>query len=111
MYIETPGFDSPIMQASSTLERRSVPCLSLCDILNQNSLNGCDLLKMDWEGSEYEILSAAPVERLARIGTVILEYHANVRVEELVSLLRGAHFRVELDPEYRLLLAHQDRQA
>lgn len=90
------------------LERRSVPCLSLHDIFQQSDIPHCDLLKMDCEGSEYDILAASQMEDLAKIGAIILEYHRNVPVEELTSLLREASFQVELVRQYNILFASRD---
>lgn len=60
----------------------------------------CTLLKVSCEGAEFEIFAHAP-SVLPRAERIILELHTEMRTshggaEELVQLLRGAGFRVEI---------------
>lgn len=52
-----------------------VPCISLTDIILNNQMDTVDLLKMDCEGSEYDILYHTPPELLMRINRMTLEVH------------------------------------
>jgi FkbM family methyltransferase len=75
-----------------------VDCLTLADVFEQQALERCDFLKLDCEGSEYEILLDAPAAVLARINRVALEYHDHLtphRHGELTQLLQDAGLTVE----------------
>ena len=48
-----------------------VECVTLADIVG----DGCDLLKLDAEGAEYEIIVEGDAETLRRIERIMLEWH------------------------------------
>lgn len=50
--------------------------MTLGDFLNGLDEQQVDLLKMDIEGSEYEVLLAASTRDLDRVTRINLEYHA-----------------------------------
>ncbi len=50
-----------------------VDTVSLEDVFEQNSIDSCDLLKMDCEGGEYPILLNAPTHVLERIQRISLD--------------------------------------
>lgn len=50
-----------------------VECTSLDDIVRKNALPRIDLLKLDCQGSEYEILFGAGTDTLGRIRSIIVE--------------------------------------
>lgn len=53
----------------------------------------CDLLKLDCEGSEYDILESATPAVLARVGRIVMEWHVAVgRAHHLRDHLLGAGF-------------------
>jgi FkbM family methyltransferase len=79
----------------------AVPCLSLADAFRRLSLTGCDLLKMDCEGAEYEILFNAPDSLLDQIEHVVMEYHDGVTAYDhgdLVEFLGSKGFRTRTWP-------------
>lgn len=53
----------------------TVPCITLTDIIRTNDLTSIDLLKMDCEGSEYDIIYHTAPELLRRIGRMVVEVH------------------------------------
>jgi FkbM family methyltransferase len=53
----------------------TVDCLSLNDVLSNNSISKVDLLKVNAEGAEYEILYATPKECFDKIDEIRMEYH------------------------------------
>lgn len=63
---------SIVMKGDTTI---TVPCISLLDILNENKISRCDLLKIDCEGAEYEILLSQGNECYSHIESIILEFH------------------------------------
>jgi FkbM family methyltransferase len=52
-----------------------IPCTTLSDIIDANNIERVDLLKMDCEGSEYEILYGAPKRCLQQVREIRMEYH------------------------------------
>ncbi len=56
-------------------QKITVPCVTLTDILLQNNLNAVDLLKVDCEGSEYDILYQTAPELIRRIRRIVVEVH------------------------------------
>jgi FkbM family methyltransferase len=69
-----------------------VPAVTLNALFERHAIDCCDLLKMDVEGSEYEILHAAGDAVLERIQRIHGEYH-NVRPEDPGTRIEnfGAH--------------------
>jgi FkbM family methyltransferase len=53
----------------------TVACSTLADLLREQRLESLDLLKLDVEGSEWEILFATPPAVLKTIRHIVLEYH------------------------------------
>lgn len=54
-----------------------VESVTLASLLEREQLDRVDLLKLDIEGSEYEILESVPVAVLRRVRAVVMEYHPN----------------------------------
>ena len=74
-----------------------VDTVSLEDVFEQNSIDSCDLLKMDCEGGEYPILLNAPTHVLERIQRISLEYHKEGDIQEVRHRLEEAGFSVKFD--------------
>lgn len=55
--------------------RLTVSCTTLTDIIETNDLRSIDLLKLDCEGSEYDIIYHTAPELLRRIGRMVIEVH------------------------------------
>lgn len=72
-----------------------VQCTTLNDIISR--VKRCDYLKVDCEGGEYEIFSAASEETLRAIGKIVCEYHNNEQGtgEALQEFLKENKFRVD----------------
>ncbi|HQL92865.1 MAG TPA: FkbM family methyltransferase, partial [Anaerolineaceae bacterium] len=66
--------------------RTSIPVLSLSEMMKLIDADKIDLLKIDTEGTEFEILMSQPAEVLARIERMILEVHER-RPEKTVAQL------------------------
>ncbi len=71
--------------------------VSLASLLNRERLDRVDLLKLDIEGSEYEIMESAPAEILERVGTIAMEYHPNGSKSCLFQKLGDAGFELVID--------------
>jgi FkbM family methyltransferase len=75
-------------------EHELVSAISLDEIVRRNDLSRIDLLKMDCEGSEYDILGGTSASTFSRIGRLILEYHHG-REREIENDLRRHGFRLQ----------------
>jgi len=62
-------------QTSDSGTMVSVPCTTLPALMKQYQLETIDLLKMDIEGSEWEVLHSTPPELLRSIRRIQFEYH------------------------------------
>src|SRR5205823_3837091 len=73
-----------------------VPCLSLDDLFFRYELPRCDFLKVDCEGSEFDLFSSASPQTLARITAIAVEYHEHNgrKSRELTELLEAHRFLV-----------------
>ncbi len=66
---------SIIKAIEPTGESQKVQTTTLERIFQKNRIERCDLLKLDCEGSEYDIIYSAPDDLLKKIQTIFLEYH------------------------------------
>mgnify|MGYP001445255217 CR=1 FL=1 len=77
----------------SILEKNSnsidVQSISLKKIFDINNIKRCNLLKLDCEGSEYEIIESLPEDYFEKIDKMIIEYHFAKKYPELYSKLLG----------------------
>jgi FkbM family methyltransferase len=76
----------------------TVPQMPLSRIMDQHAIAKINFLKVDCEGSEYEILRSLDAAHWARIERVVIEYHEFGRDRshrELVELLQDNGFEVE----------------
>ncbi|OGC92139.1 hypothetical protein A2899_01980 [Candidatus Amesbacteria bacterium RIFCSPLOWO2_01_FULL_49_25] len=83
----------------SSIEK--VRTTTLASIFKQYDITVCDILKLDCEGSEYDILMSLPQRLLSRIRHAIIEYHDSLsshRHPELVDFLRSSGFTVKIKP-------------
>jgi FkbM family methyltransferase len=71
----------------------AVRALTLSEILAEHGISCVDLLKIDCEGSEYDIIFAEAPAAWTRVRQVRLEYHLG-RADELKSKLRDLGFEI-----------------
>lgn len=80
----------------------SVPCISLTNIIEQNNLLSIDLLKMDCEGSEYDIIYNTDKKYLQRIKMLVAEVHdlnnEKNNITALTLYLKSLKFSVKYSP-------------
>jgi len=70
--------------------RVDVPAVAIDDVL----ADGCDVLKVDCEGAEFDIFGHASDAALARVGRIVLEFHRSVgEPERLLERLGAAGFQ------------------
>ena len=78
-----------------------VPGVTLDQVFAEQALSGCDYLKMDCEGAEYDILFNAGDATLRKIKHLCLEYHDGVTEfshQDLARFLKKRGFRTKLTP-------------
>lgn len=94
-----------------------VPCFSLESLFARHGVRECDLLKIDIEGSEYDVLLTAPADTLSSIRRIYGEYHpCNDRpdaLDQLKARLRQASFQTIWVPQrndrrYGMFFASRD---
>ena len=73
---------------SFTSQALKVDSISLKKIIDENSINQCNLIKMDCEGAEYEIIESLPLEYFKKISKLIIEYHFADSKPKLVNDLK-----------------------
>jgi len=95
------------VSAHMTARYDEVPARALDEIFARHSIEACDLLKIDVEGSEYEILHGASDATLARIARIHGEYHdvapedPRTRIDAFAGFLRGCGYSVDVAPHRR----------
>jgi FkbM family methyltransferase len=94
----------------------AIQCVDLAACLRQHGLDDLDLLKMDIEGSEWEVLLSTPPDVLARIRHIQLEYHeVNARFGYTPAMLfehlasAGHRLKSHHEDAYRTGLAYFER--
>ncbi|MDO8594371.1 MAG: FkbM family methyltransferase [bacterium] len=77
---------------------QKVQCTTIEKVLKKYDLEAVDLLKLDIEGSEYEVLYQFPPELFKKIRNIVLEIHLHSRYssKELVSFLEKQGFIVSV---------------
>jgi len=74
------------------------PVVSLDELFRAENIETCDLLKLDCEGSEYDVVFHASSETLARIRRVAMEYHIGFNEhspEQMQAFLEAHEFEVK----------------
>lgn len=77
----------------------SIEGIGLDDVMGRENIERCDLLKLDCEGSEYEILNGCAPETLRRLRRIVSEYHEGPGISgtgaELCRFLETRSFRID----------------
>jgi FkbM family methyltransferase len=101
----TPGDDSGCSLNQPKSQSCPVNTVGVNDLFKTCGITNCDLLKMDCEGSELAILSAAEPDLLAKIRAIIMEYHNPAEVDTLTTILSHAGFKCEVLSQIHTLYA------
>jgi len=86
---------------SSAAESIQVPAVTLDQVFTELHLSGCDYLKMDCEGAEYDILFKTDPQVLRGVRHLCLEYHdgcTQYSHDDLVRFFTAHGFQVRLTP-------------
>ena len=76
---------SMFSESSKTI---TVNSISLQNIMDNNNITNCNFLKLDCEGTEYEILENLPLSYYNKIEKIIIEYHMADTHPELLENLK-----------------------
>jgi FkbM family methyltransferase len=101
---------APSQQRALAAVGRQIPGIqvqtkTLHELLQEQSLNRVDLLKMDIEGSEYEVILSTSLDVLRTIRRIAIEYHGDCKPYTKLQLfdhLRQGGFEVTRDVQDRL---------
>ena len=80
-------------------EVTEVTKLSLPRIMSEQQISWVDFLKLDCEGSEFEILRSLAPDDWSRINAIAMEFHLGPgrRLDELVAILKRNGYAVEVN--------------
>jgi FkbM family methyltransferase len=88
LLIDNPGADSWSFQTKEVPygTAGAITAIGMADLLERYGHSRIDILKLDVEGSEYEILSRGLAEWVDRVLTIVVEIHERIKpgVTELV---------------------------
>jgi FkbM family methyltransferase len=75
-------------------ESYNVECVNFYDFIIKNNINKIDLLKIDCEGTEYEIINSIPDEFFKTIKKMHIEFHNNdgEKVKPIINKLNQNNF-------------------
>ena len=80
-------------------DKINVETINLKDFFHQNEISQIDFLKVDCEGSEYEVFFNCPTDLLKKIKSISMEYH-NIderrNMDSMKNFLENAGFKVEI---------------
>ena len=74
-FVARDSFDYSVFNEYASDEEITVENTTLKEIMDHNGIEVIDLLKLNCEGSEYEILMKLPKDYLMRIKEIRMEYH------------------------------------
>ena len=74
-------------------ENGTIDAVSMMDVIKQMNIDHIDLLKMDIEGSEFEVFDESAEQWIDKVGVLIIETHNKFRpgCEERVFAMMARH--------------------
>jgi natural product biosynthesis luciferase-like monooxygenase protein/FkbM family methyltransferase len=78
-------------------ETYSCEVKTLSEVIHQHNIEHIDLLKIDVEGSEFDVLSGIGEEDWSRIKQIVMEVHSRSIVQSIVTLLEAHGFEFVID--------------
>lgn len=83
-----------------------IDCVTLPQIFDEHHITRCDLLKIDCEGSEYEILYKCPKKYLQRVAQMAIEVHGGEKpdhnIDSLADYLHSNDFKTRRYSDHML---------
>ncbi len=90
-----------IFKMGNSLADADVKSVTLKEIFDSNKITRCNLLKIDTEGSEYDILASLPKEYFGLIDRIVLEYHDVLMADvskKLIKFLSQNNYDIKTVP-------------
>lgn len=78
-YLKQKGLNEDVYQ--------DINILSIYEVFNKYKIKRCDLLKLDCEGSEYDIIKSLDDNIVNVIDQISVEFHDNKTTQELIDIL------------------------
>jgi FkbM family methyltransferase len=78
-------------------ETYSCEVKTLSEVIHQHNIEDIDLLKIDVEGSEFDVLSGIGEDDWPRIKQIVMEVHSQSIVQRVVTLLEAHGFEFVID--------------
>lgn len=90
------SFNHTVLPSGGGNKMASIPSITLTQIID--NYTSIDFLKIDAEGSEYEILLNTSSDSLAHVQVISLEFHDRLKdglgPAQLINHLKASHFRI-----------------
>jgi len=83
-------------------EQYSCRLRTLSDIIRENEIEQIDLLKIDVEGSEFDVLGGIREGDWQKIKQIVLEVHSRDLLERITSLLEAHGYNVAVDESFAI---------
>ncbi len=99
LYLSPDSHNHTLLPVLPTFEQKKVNAVLLENVLKK--MGPCDLIKMDCEGSEFQILEGAPDAVFDSVPVFFLEYHEyteDMKAAKLKSLFETKGFKVTILP-------------
>jgi len=100
-YVHPASGLSSLYPGRKEMKSERVPVTTLKEIIKANKIDRIDILKMDCEGSEYDIILNCQPQVLSKIRSMFVEYHDSLtdhHHSELVSFLLKNNYSVQIQP-------------
>lgn len=78
--VSTDPVSFSLQKTTTPNNQESVNLISLKTLFERNRIEYCDFLKLDCEGSEFEIILNSESAIMARIRSIVMEYHDHLSV-------------------------------
>jgi FkbM family methyltransferase len=95
--LSTDPVSFSLMKNTCSDKQEAVDIVSLGTLFERNRISRCDFLKLDCEGSEFEIILDSEPSVMGRVNRIVLEYHDHLSVSfshrELLQRLESLGFR------------------
>lgn len=99
LHLSEDSHNHTLLPVLPSFDEKKVNAVLLENILRK--MGKCDLIKMDCEGSEFQIFDTAPNSIFQAVPVFFLEYHEftdEMRVSNLKSLFESKGFKVKIFP-------------
>jgi FkbM family methyltransferase len=88
----------------------TINLITLQEVFDRYKIKNCNFLKIDCEGSEFDVIKGLPDSYFGKIDKIVLEFHPNVDEIELARYLIGKGYKVtihHLDRILGMIFAHK----